>query len=107
MSLAKFFASVGCVFAKNLVQKELKFWLRKREYPEGRKSSAMRKVRFYNLKIKNNDNDNNMKGIQLVVTYHPLLKSLSAIINMKLILLHMDNVVKRVFTPQPTIVIVN
>ena len=94
MSLAKFFASVGCVFAKNFknpVQRKLKFWFRKREYPESlissamRKvrfynlkipesliSSAMRKVRFYNLKIKNNGNDNNMKGIQLVVTYHSL-----------------------------------
>ena len=32
------------------------------------------------MKLKSNGNNHNVKGIPLVVTYHPLLKSLRAII---------------------------
>ena len=39
----------------------------------------------------------------MVVTYHPLLKSLSKIISKNLHLLYMDEEVKRVFTPGPMI----
>ena len=52
--------------------------------------------KFSNIKIKHSGNDNNLKAI-LLVTYHPLLKSLKAIIN-NLSLLYIDNDVKRVFT---------
>ena len=34
------------------------------------------------------------------MTYHPLFKSLSSIVNNKIYLLHMDQEVKRTFTPQ-------
>ena len=44
-----------------------------------------------------------MKGIPLVVTYHSLLKSLSAIITKNLSILHLDKEMKKVFTP-PTMV---
>ena len=40
-----------------------------------------------------------MKGILLVATYHPLLKSLSAIIDKNQRILHMDKEVKKVVTP--------
>ena len=43
-----------------------------------------------------------MKGISLVVTYHPLLKSLSAADN-NLGILHMDTEVKGIFTPRPMV----
>ena len=33
------------------------------------------------MKLKSNGNNHNVKGIPLVVTYHPLLKSLRAIID--------------------------
>ena len=46
---------------------------------------------------------NSKKGISLVVTYHPLLKSLSKIISKNLYLLYMDEEVKRVFIPGPMI----
>ena len=39
------------------------------------------------------------KGILLVITFHPLLKSLSKIISKNLYLLYMDEKVMRVFTP--------
>ena len=43
------------------------------------------------------------KGIPLVVTNHLLLKSLSKITSKNLYLLHIDEEVKRVFTPRPMV----
>ena len=48
-------------------------------------------------------NSETQKVIPLVVTYHPLLQSLSSIVNNNIYLLHMDQEVKRTFTPQPMI----
>ena len=77
----------------------MKSWLRKREYPEDLISSELRKVKFSNLRLKSNDKNHHMKGIPLVVTCHPLFKSLSAIIYKNLSILYMDKEVKGVFTP--------
>ena len=63
----------------------------------------MNKVKFLNFRPKNSDNNHNMKGIPLVVTYHPLLKSFSGIIDKNLSILHMDKEVKKVFTPRPIV----
>ena len=41
--------------------------------------------------------------ILLVVTYHPLLKSLSKIISKNLHFLYIDEKVKKVFTPGPIV----
>ena len=41
-----------------------------------------------------------MKGTPLVITYHPLLKSLSAIIDKNLSILYMDKEVEKVFNPR-------
>ena len=71
--------------------------------PRGLISSAMWKVKISNLKLKSNDKINNMKGIPLVVKYYPLLKSISAIIDKNLSILHIDKDMKRVFTPRPVI----
>ena len=73
-------------------------WFRKRKYPEDLISSEMGKVMFSNLKLKSNDKNHNMKGITLAVTYHPLLKSLSALIDKNVSILCMDKEVKRVIT---------
>ena len=48
-------------------------------------------------------NSETQKVIPLVVTYHPLRQSLSSIVNNNIYLLHMDQEVKRTFTPQPMI----
>ena len=61
----------------------------------------MDKVTFSN--IERRSNSKTQKGIPLVVTYHPLLKSLSSIVNNNIYLLHMDQEVKRTFTPQPMV----
>ena len=61
----------------------------------------MSKIKFSNLRLKSTDKNQNMKGIPLVVTYHPVLKSFSAIIAKNLSILHMDKEVKKVFTPPP------
>ena len=39
----------------------------------------MRKATFSNLGLKGNDKNHNSKGIPLVVTHHPFLKSLRGI----------------------------
>ena len=75
----------------------------KREYPEDLISSEMIKVKFSNLRLKSKNKNHNIKGILLDVTYHPLLKSFSAIIDEKLSILCVDKDVKKVFTPQPMV----
>ena len=53
----------------------MKSWFLKREYPKKSISAKMDKDNFSNIKSKSNSKT--QKGIPLVVTYHPLLKSLS------------------------------
>ena len=84
-------------------KEEMKSWLRKTEYPEDPICSEMSKVKFSNLRLKSNDKNHNMKGKPLVVTYHPLLKPLSAIIAKNLSILHVDKEVKKVFTSPPMV----
>ena len=53
----------------------MKSWFLKREYLEKSISAKMDKDNFSNIKSKSNSKT--QKGIPLVVTYHPLLKSLN------------------------------
>ena len=76
----------------------MKSWFRKGEYPKNLIRSEMNKVKFSIFRPKNSDKNHNMKGVTLVVLYHPLLKSLSGIIDKKLSILYMDKEVKKVFT---------
>ena len=80
-------------------KEEIKSWFRKREYPENLIRSEMNKVKFSNFRPKSSYKNHNMKGIPLVVTYHPLLKSLSGIIDKNVSILYMDKEVRKVFTP--------
>ena len=61
----------------------------------------MNKVKFSNLRPKNNDKNHNMKGIPLVVTYHPLLKSQSGFTDKNLSHLYMDKEVKKYLPHNP------
>ena len=81
----------------------MKSWFRKGEYPENLIRSEMNKVKFSIFRPKNSDKNHNMKGIKLVVSYHPLLKSLSGIIDKNLSILHVDKEVKKLFTPRPIV----
>ena len=69
---------------------EMWTWFRKREYLEDLINSEMRKVKFPKLRLKSNDKNHNKKEIPLIVLYHPLLKSLKAIIDKNLSILYMD-----------------
>ena len=92
-----------CSYEENFIKHKanMKSWFLKREYPERLISAEMDKVKFSN--IERRSNSKTQKGIPLVVTYHPLLKSLSSIVNNNIYLLHMDQEVKRTFTPQPMV----
>ena len=81
-------------------KEEMKSWFRKREYPENLIRSE---VKFSNFRPKNSDKNHNMKGILLVVRYHPLLKSYSGITDKNLSVLYMDKKVKKLFTPRPMV----
>ena len=76
----------------------MKSWLLKKENQEKLISAKLDKIKFFNIERK--DNSKTDKGIPLVLTYHPLLKLLSSIVNNVIYLLHMDKEVKRTFTPQ-------
>ena len=86
-----------CSYEENVMKHKanMKSWFLKREYPEKLISA---KVKFFNIERKSNSKT--QRGVPLVVTYHPLLKSLSSIINSSIYLLHMDQEVKRTFSPQ-------
>ena len=57
----------------------MKSWFLKKENPENLISAEMDKVKFSNIERKSNSKT--QKGIPLVMTHHPLLKSLSSIVN--------------------------
>ena len=92
-----------CSFETDFLKRknEMKSWFLKRGYPERLIDKEMKKVKFNHSHFIGKHNSK--KGIPLVVTYHPLLKSLSKIISKNLHLLYMDEEVKRVFTPGPMI----
>ena len=81
----------------------MKLWFRKREFPENLIRSEMNKVKFSNYRPKNSDKNHNIKRMPLVVTYHPLLKSLSGITDQNLSILYMDKEVKKIFTLRPMV----
>ena len=89
-----------CSYEENFIKHKtnMKSWFLKKEYLEKLISAEMDKVTFSNIEGKSNSKT--QKGILLVVTYHPLFKSLSRIVNNNIYLLHMDQEVKRTFTPQ-------
>ena len=72
----------------------------KREYTEKLILSEMDKVKF-SKKVIAKSNSKTQKGIPLVVTYHPLLKLLSSIVNNNIYLLHMDEDVRRYLLHNP------
>ena len=76
-------------------------WFLNRKYPEKFISAEMDKVKFSNMERKSNNKIE--KSIHLELTYHPLLMSLSSIVNNNIYLLQMDQEVKRKFTLQPMV----
>ena len=87
-----------CSYEENVIKHKANMKPRflKREYPKRLILAEMDKVRFSN--IERRGNSKTQKGVPLVVTYHPLLKSLTSILINNIYLLHMDQEVKRTFT---------
>ena len=93
-----------CFYEENFIKYKanIKPWFLKREYPEKLLSAKMDQVKFSSSERKNNSKI--QKGITLVVLYHhPLLKLLSSIANSNIYLLHVDQEITEIFTPQPMV----
>ena len=92
-----------CSKEKDFIQhkKEIKSWFLKRGYPEWIIKTEMNKVNFKYQRVYRRGRMTN--GVPLVITYHPLLKSVSKLIQNYLYLLYMDKEVKKVFSPIPMV----
>ena len=75
----------------------MKPWFIKRGYQERLIENKIKKIIFNRCHF--NSKNSSKEGIALVVGYHSLSKSLSKTIRKNLYLLHLDEEVKRVFTP--------
>ena len=70
-------------------------------YPEKIIKTEMSKAKF-NVHNKRSNN-RQKKGVPFVVTFHPKLKFLQNIINKHVLLLYINDEVKKVFTPKPMV----
>ena len=82
-------------------KKEMKSWFLKRGYPENINNRDMEKVKFKKQVFSRRGGAT--KVVSLVITYHPLLKSVGTILYKHLYLLHMDKEVKKVFPVAPLV----
>ena len=71
-----------------------------RGYPKTLIDTEISKVKFLNT---SGDKRTKTKGIPLVITDNPLLKDFAKVINKHLHLLHMNDEVKKAFTPVPVV----
>ena len=76
----------------------MKSWFLKRNCPKNVIQKEKERVTFSKISSKKD----NTKGVPVMVTYHSGLKNIDQIINRNLHL-HMDQEVKKVFTPQPMV----
>ena len=78
----------------------MKLWFLNRGYPKWLIDKEVEKVKFPCTSRKR---DTKMKGIPLVITYHPLLKDFASVIKKHLYILYMSKEVKEIFTPGPIV----
>ena len=79
----------------------LRSWCLKRGYPEKIINTEVSKLKF-NVDNKRSNN-RQKKRVPFVVTFHQKLKFLQNIINKHVLLLYINDEVKRVFTPKPMV----
>ena len=72
----------------------------KRKYPEKLIDNEMGNIRFFPANLQNKKRE---KGVPFVVTYHPILNSLSKIIRDNMYLLNMNEEVRKTFSPGPMV----
>ena len=78
----------------------IRSWFLKRKYPEKLIDKEMKKVRFFPANLQNKKRE---KGVPFVVTYHPILNSLSKIIRDNMYLLNINEEVRKTFSPVPMV----
>ena len=78
----------------------MRSWFLKRKYPEKLIDNEMKKVRFFPANLQNKKRE---KGVPFVVTYHPILNSLSKIIQDNMYLLNMSEEVRKTFPSSPMV----
>ena len=74
----------------------MKSWFLNGGYPKTLIVTEVSKVKFVDT---SGDGRTKTNGIPVVITFHPLLKGLSKVINKYFHLLHMNGEVKKTFTP--------
>ena len=80
---------------------EMKSWFSQRGYPQKLIETETSKVKFSGRRVFHRTKVE--KGVPLVVTYHPLLKTTGKIIHDNLYLLYMNEELKHLFTPGPMV----
>ena len=78
----------------------MKLWFLNRGYPKQLIDTEVEKVKFPCTSIKR---DTKMKGIPLVITYHPLLKGFASVSRKHLHVIYLKKEVKEIFTPGPMV----
>ena len=78
----------------------MKLWFFSRGYPKWLIDKEVEKVKFPCTSRKR---DSKMKGIPLVITYHPLLKYFAIAIRKHLYILYLNKEFKKIFTPGPMV----
>ena len=79
----------------------MKSWFQHREYPQKLIETETSKVTFSGQRVFHRAKVE--KGVPLVVTYHPLLKTIGKIIHDNLYLLYTNEELKHLFTPGPMV----
>ena len=87
-----------CDFRKHI--SEMKTWFLRRGYSKNLVESEIKKVKFSHIS-NNKSQKRTLKRIPLVVTYHPLLKSLGKVLRKNLNILYMDEEIKKCFMLDP------
>ena len=80
---------------------EMKAWFSQRGYPLKLIETETSKVKFSGRRVFHRAKVG--KGVPLVVTYHPLLKTIGEIIHDNLYLLYMNEELKHLLTPSPMV----
>ena len=75
-------------------------WFLKRKYPEKPIDNEMKNLRFFPANLQNKKFE---KGVPFVVTYHPILNSLSKIIRDNIYLLNINEEVRKTFSSGPIV----
>ena len=78
----------------------MKLWILNKGYPKWLTDTEVEKVKF---QCSSRKRDTKMKGVPLVITYHPLLKEFAIVIRKYPDILYFNKEVKEIFTLGPMV----